>query len=58
MGIVFLGLVARLRGQPVEQVRALIARLAEGRVPDLFGEPCVNLLALNLALERETMPAR
>ncbi|MCE4557586.1 potassium-transporting ATPase subunit KdpC [Pelomonas cellulosilytica] len=50
--------VARVRGLPVEQVRAFVARLAEGPVLGFIGEPRVNVLALNLALERETMPVR
>ena len=43
--------VARERGLPVEQVKELIARHADGRWLGLFGEPHVNVLALNLALD-------
>jgi K+-transporting ATPase ATPase C chain len=43
--------VARLRRLPPEQVRALIDRLAEGRAFGFLGEPRVNVLQLNLALE-------
>lgn len=40
--------VARMRGLPVEQVRALVARQTE---TSLFGDPHVNVLALNRALD-------
>lgn len=50
--------VARVRDLPVEQVRALIAQHTEGRVLGFLGESRVNVLTLNLALERATMAAR
>ncbi len=44
--------VARARGVPVEKIEALITSLVTGRSLGLFGEPRVNVLALNLALEQ------
>ncbi len=44
--------VARLRGLPLEQVQALIARYTQGRQLGLLGEPRVNVLELNLALDQ------
>ena len=43
--------VARVRGLPVAQVQALVARLAQGPVLGFLGEPRVNVLELNLALD-------
>jgi K+-transporting ATPase ATPase C chain len=43
--------VARYRGLSEEQVYALVARFTEGRQFYIFGEPRVNVLKLNLALD-------
>jgi K+-transporting ATPase ATPase C chain len=43
--------VARVRGLDAGRVRALIAAHGEGRLLGILGEPRVNILELNLALE-------
>ena len=43
--------VARLRAMPIETVRKLVAAATEGRALGVLGEPRVNVLALNLALD-------
>ncbi|MBT2336140.1 potassium-transporting ATPase subunit KdpC [Variovorax paradoxus] len=49
--------VARVRGVPVEQVSALIAKHTQAPLWGLLGESRVNVLALNLALD-EGAPMR
>jgi K+-transporting ATPase ATPase C chain len=44
--------VAIARGMPVQRVRELVAGATEGRTLWVLGEPRVNVLALNLALDR------
>jgi K+-transporting ATPase ATPase C chain len=44
--------VARVRGLPVAQVLSLVKRYTSGRSLGFIGEPAVNVLQLNLALDR------
>ena len=44
--------IARVRGLSPASVRSLIAGHAKGRVLGLFGDPRVNVLELNMALDR------
>ena len=44
--------VAAARGLPVEQVKTLVARHTSGRTFGVLGEPRVNVVALNLDLDR------
>ena len=50
--------IAAARGIGTEHVRVLIEREARGRSFGLFGEPRVNVLALNLALDGKTAHTR
>lgn len=43
--------VARVRGLPEDRVRALVESRIQGRLAGVLGEPRVNVLALNLALD-------
>ena len=46
--------IARVRGIRIEQLRALVAKHTEGRQFGMLGEPRVNLLELNLDLDRRS----
>ena len=48
--------VARLRGQPPERVLALVSERSQGRLFGFLGEPRVNVLQLNLALDALARP--
>jgi len=45
--------VARVRGRPEVQIRALVARATTGRFLGVLGEPRVNVLELNLSLDAQ-----
>jgi K+-transporting ATPase ATPase C chain len=45
--------IAAVRGLPLDRVEELIEDNTEGRFAGLFGEPGVNVLKLNIALDQE-----
>jgi len=49
--------VAKVRNMPEGRLRQLVQDQTEGRFLGLLGEPRVNVLALNLALDRAAAPA-
>ncbi|MGZ5343001.1 MAG: potassium-transporting ATPase subunit C, partial [Solirubrobacterales bacterium] len=46
--------VAETRGLPLERVLELVDDNTDGRALGVFGEPGVNVLELNLALDKES----
>lgn len=46
--------VARMRNRPEAEIRALVKEATEGRTFGILGEPRVNVLLLNLALDGRT----
>lgn len=45
--------VAKARGVPVDQVQALVSKFTQGRDLGFLGEPRVNVLMLNVELDKE-----
>jgi K+-transporting ATPase ATPase C chain len=50
--------IAKARGVPVEQVRNLIASHTQGRDFGFMGDPRVNVLEMNLALDQSAPPRK
>ena len=50
--------IAKARGVPVEQVRNLIAGHTQGRDLGFMGDPRVNVLEINLALDQAAPPLK
>jgi K+-transporting ATPase ATPase C chain len=50
--------IAKARNMPEEPIRQMVASSTQTRLAGLFGEPRVNVLALNLALDGATSTAR
>lgn len=50
--------VARARGVPEDTIRSLIAAHSHGRLLGLIGEPRINVLEINLALDESVPGAR
>jgi K+-transporting ATPase ATPase C chain len=50
--------IAEARAMEPARLQAIVDRMTERPVLAIFGEPRINLLALNLALDQETPPAR
>jgi K+-transporting ATPase ATPase C chain len=50
--------VAKARRMSEEQVRQLVARYTEDRTFGILGEPRVNVVPLNLALDARSAPSR
>ena len=44
--------IAKARGIGLDQVRLLISNHTEGRVLGILGEPRINVLQINMALDR------
>ncbi|HYP10544.1 MAG TPA: potassium-transporting ATPase subunit C, partial [Xanthobacteraceae bacterium] len=44
--------IAKARNQPEDRIRQLVADHTEGRLFGLLGEPRVNVLLLNVALDQ------